>query len=84
MISVVRHDWAQSPTCHPGVLSNTHGSVSVPYYCVAERCASLLYVAASALRADWWTRGPDDRPQNPIVTMATDPTGTSDLLLIAR
>lgn len=84
MISVVRHDWAQSPTCHPRVLSYTHESLSVSYYCVAERCASLLYVAASALQPDWWTQGPDDRPQNPIVTMATDPTGMSDLLLIAK
>ncbi|XP_016105314.1 uncharacterized protein [Sinocyclocheilus grahami] len=39
---------------------------------------------ASALQADWWMQGPEDRPRNPIVTMATDPTGMSDLLLIAK
>ena len=83
LVSVVRHDWAQSPACHSAILSRTHIPVSDSYSCVAERWASLLYIAAPAVRPHWRKQGPDDCLHNRIVAMVTDPTGMSDVHLIA-
>lgn len=83
LVSVVRHDWAQSPACHSAILFHTREPVSHSYKSVAERWASLLYIAAPAARPYWRKLGADDCLHNRIVAMVTYPTGMSDEHLIA-
>lgn len=79
---MVRHVWAQSPACHSARPSHTRQPVSDSYLGVAERRASLLYIAASAVRPYWRKQGPDDCLHSRIVAMVTDPTGMSGVRLI--